>query len=152
MHHTLHKTNNIPSKFLLFSPKQVKVISDASRSKINARNQTGKLSERPTSLSSDNGSRINTRSHTGNPIRTITSYPSITGSGLTPEAQQGRYLHFANYHPLRIVDTKNNSDPLLLSTVTTESGVRLGCLGWHLKPIPDYSSTFLRLPECCIFD
>ena len=37
MHHTLHKTNNILSKFLLFSPKQVKVISDANRSKIKTR-------------------------------------------------------------------------------------------------------------------
>ena len=89
MHHTLHKTNNILSKFLLFSPKQVKVTSDANRSKINARNQTGKLSERPTSLFSNNGSRINTRSQTGNLIRTITSYPPITGSGSTPDAQQG---------------------------------------------------------------
>src|ERR1051325_5768264 len=93
MHHTLHKTNNIPSKFLLFSPKQVKVTSDANRSRIKTRIQTGKLSERPTSLSSDNRSRINTRSQTGNPIRTITSYPPMTGSGSMPEAQQGRYLH-----------------------------------------------------------
>src|ERR1044072_8757310 len=45
---------------------------------------------------------------------------------------------------LRVVDTKNYSDPLLLSTATTESGVRLGCLGWHLKPISDYLSTFLH--------
>src|ERR1051325_3963221 len=89
MHHTLHKTNNILSKFLLFSLKQVKIISDADRSRINTRIQTGKLSERPTSLSSDNRSRINTRSQTGNPIRTITSYPPITGNGSTPDAQQG---------------------------------------------------------------
>src|ERR1044072_8204258 len=88
MHHTLHKTNNILSKFLLFSPKQVKVTSDTDRSRINARSQTGKLSERPTSLSSDNGYRINTRSQTGNPIRTITSYPPITGIGSTPEANR----------------------------------------------------------------
>src|ERR1051325_9157230 len=90
MHHTLHKTNNILSKFLLFSPKQVKVISDANRSRINTRSQTGKLSERPTSLSSNDRSRINTRSQTGNLIRTITSYPLITGSGSTPDAQQGK--------------------------------------------------------------
>src|ERR1044072_9526876 len=89
MHHTLHKTNNILSKFLLFSPKQVKVASDANRSRINTRIQTGKLSERPTLLSSDNRSMINTRSQTGNLIRTITSYPPITGSGSTPDAQQG---------------------------------------------------------------
>src|ERR1051325_10187975 len=89
MHHILHKTNNILSKFLLFFLKQVKIISDADRSRINTRNQTGKLSERPTSLSSDNRPRINTRSQTGNLIRTITSYPPITGSGSTPDAQQG---------------------------------------------------------------
>src|ERR1044072_2256795 len=89
MHHTLHKTNNILSKFLLFSLKQVKIISDADRSRINTRNQTGKLSEQPTSLSSDNRSRINTRSQTGNPIRTISSYPPIAGNGSTPDAQQG---------------------------------------------------------------
>src|ERR1051325_9798355 len=89
MHHTLHKTNNILSKFLLISPKQVKITSDADRSRIKTRIQTGKLSERPTLLSSDNGSRINTRSQTGNPIRTITSYPPITGSGSTPDARQG---------------------------------------------------------------
>src|ERR1044072_2014378 len=146
MHHTLHKTNNILSKFLLFSPKQVKVISDANRSRINARIQTGKLSarppylssdkwssiktriqtgklsERPTSLSSDNGSRINTRSQTGNPIRTITSYPPITGSGSTLEAQQGNHPHVPNNYPLRVVSTKNYSDSFLLSTATTESG------------------------------
>src|ERR1043165_881341 len=145
MHHTLHKTNNILSKFLLFSPKQVKITSDANRSRIKTRIQTGKLSERPTSLSSDNGSRINTQSQTGNPIQTITSYPPITGSGSMPEAQQGRYLHFANYYPLRVVRTKNYSDSFLLSTATTESGVRLSCLGWHLKAISDYLSTFLHL-------
>src|ERR1051325_10532335 len=132
MHHTLHKTNNILSKFLLFSPKQVKVASDANKSRINTRIQTGKLSERPTSLSSDNRSRINTRSQTGNHIRTITSYPPITGSGSTPDAQQGNIHILSTIIPLRIVDTQNYSDPLLLSTVTTESGVRLGCLGWHL--------------------
>src|ERR1051325_838591 len=110
MHHTLHKTNNILSKFLLFSPKQVKITSDANRSRIKTRTQTGKLSERPPTLSFDNGSRINTRSQTGDPIRTITSYPPITGSGSIPEAQQGRYLHFANYYPLRMVSTKNYSD------------------------------------------
>src|ERR1051325_11093747 len=145
MHHTLHKTNNILSKFLLFSPKQVKITSDANRSRIKTRIHTGKLSERPPSLSSDNGSRINTRSQTGNPIRTITSYPPITGSGSMPESQQGRYPHFANYYPLRVVNTKNYSDSFLLSTATTESGVRLSCLGWHLKPISDYLSTFLHL-------
>ena len=143
-HHTLHKTNNILSKFLLFSPKQVKITSDANRSRIKTRIQTGKLSERPTSLSSDNRSRINTRSQTGNLIRTITSYPPITGSGSTPEAQQGNHPHVANYYPLRVVSTKNYSDSFLLSTSTTESGVRLSCLGWHLKPISDYLSTFLH--------
>src|ERR1044072_3380144 len=145
MHHTLHKTNNILSKVLLFSPKQVKVTSDANRSRINTRIQTGKLAERPTSLSSDNGSRINTRSQTGNPIRTITSYPPITGSGSTPEAQQGNHPHVTNYYPLRVVNTKNYSDSFLLSTATTESSVRLSCLGWHLKTISDYLSTFLHL-------
>src|ERR1043165_7386189 len=113
MHHTLHKTNNILSKFLMFSPKQVKVIFDANRSRINARSETGKLSERPTSLSSDNGSRINTRSQTGNPIRTITSYPPITGIGSIPEAQQGSYPSSANYYPLRVVSTKIYSDYFL---------------------------------------
>src|ERR1043165_93815 len=112
MHHTLHKTNNILSKFLLFSPKQVKITSDANRSRIKTRIQTGKLSERPTSLSSDNGSRINTRSQTGNPIQTITSYPP---SGSTPEAQQERDPHFASYYPPRVVDTKNYSDSSSLS-------------------------------------
>src|ERR1044072_409642 len=102
MHHTLHKINNILSKFLLFSPKQVKVTSDANRSRIKTRIQTGKLSERPTSLSSDNGSRINTQSRAGNPIRTITSYPLITDSGSIPDAQRGRYPHFVNYYPHRI--------------------------------------------------
>src|ERR1043165_6543959 len=95
MHHTLHKTNNMLSKFLLFSPKQVKVAFDANRSRINTRIQTGKLSERPTSLSSDNRSRINTRSQTGNLIRTITSYPPITGSGSTSDAQQGN-IHISS--------------------------------------------------------
>src|ERR1044072_5139396 len=145
MHHTLRKTNSILSKFLLFSPKQVKITSDANWSRIKTRIQTGKLSERPPSLSSDNGSRINTRSQTGNPIRTITSYPPITGSGSVPEAQRGRYPHLANYYPLRVVSTKNYSDSFLLSTATTESGVRLSCLGWHLKPISDYLSIFLHL-------
>src|ERR1044072_9353709 len=169
MHHTLHKTNNILPKFLLFSPKQVKITSDANRSRIKTRIQTGKLSERPPSLSSDNwsriktriqtgklserppslssdnGSRINTRNQTGNPIRTITSYPPITGSGSMPEAQQGRYPHLANYYPLRVISTKNYSDSFLLSTATTEPSVRLSCLGWHLKPISDYLSTFLHL-------
>src|ERR1051325_8840379 len=143
MHHTLYKTNNILSKVLLFSPKQVKVTSDANRSRINTRIQTGKLSERPTSLSSDNGSRINTRSQTGNPIRTITSYPPITGSGSTPDAQQGNIHILSTIIPLRVVGTKNCSDSFLLSAATTESGVRLGCLGWHLKLISDYLSTFL---------
>src|ERR1051325_7059530 len=120
MHHTLHKTNNILSKFLLFSPKQVKVISDTNRFRINARIQTGKLSERPPSLSSDNRSRINTRSQTGNPIRNDhTSYPPITGIGPTPEAQQGSCPRFANYYPLKVISTKTYSDPLLLSTPTT---------------------------------
>src|ERR1051325_4835005 len=119
MHHTLHKTNNILSKFLLFSPKQVKVASDANRS------------------------RINTRSQTGNLIRTITGYPPITGSGSTPDAQQGNIHILSTIIPLRAVSTKNCSDSFLLSTTTTESGVRLGCLGWHLKPISDYLSTFL---------
>src|ERR1044072_2304696 len=146
MHHTLHKTNNILSKFLLFSPKQVKVASDANRSRINTRTQTGKLSERPTSLSSDNGSRINTRSQTGNPIRTITSYPPITGIGSASKAQQGSYPPSADHYPLRVVSTKNYSDSLL-STATTESGVRLSCLGWHLKPISDYLSTFLHFQK-----
>src|ERR1043165_4503655 len=123
MHHTLHKTNNILSKFLLFSPKQVKITSDANRSRIKTRTQTGKLSERPPSLSSDNGSRIKTRSQTGNPIRTITSYPPITGIGSTPEAQQGSYPNSANYYPLRVISTKIYSDTLLLSTATTESDV-----------------------------
>src|ERR1051325_8323229 len=145
MHHTLHRTNNILSKFLLFSPKQVKVTSDADRSRIKTRIQTGKLSERPTSLSPDNGSRINTRSQTGDPIRTITSYPPITGIGSTPEAQQGSYPPSANHYPPRIVGTKNYSDSFSLSTATTESGVRLSCLGWHLKPISDNLSTFLHL-------
>src|ERR1043165_368451 len=152
MHHALHKTNNILSKFLLFSPKQVKVASDANRSRINTRIQTGKLSERPTSLSSDNRSRINTRSQTGNLIRTITSYPPITGNGSTPDAQQGNIHIPPTIIPLRVVDTKNYSDPLLLSTATTESGVRLDCLGWHLKPISDYLSNISPLSECCIFD
>src|ERR1051325_1859994 len=120
MHHTLHKTNNILSKFLLFSPKQVKITSDANRS------------------------RINTRSQMGNPSRTITSYPPITGNGSTPEAQQGNHPHVANYYPLRVVSTKNYSDSYLLSTATTESSVRLSCLGWHLKPISDYLSTLLH--------
>src|ERR1051325_9695008 len=131
-------------KFLLFSPRQVKVTSDANRSRIKTRIQTGKLYEGPPSLSSDNRSRINTRSQTGNPIRTITSYPPITGSGSIPDAQQGRYPQFVNYYPLRVISTKIYSDSLLLSTATTESGVRLSCLGWHLKPISDYLSTFLH--------
>src|ERR1051325_9246751 len=143
MHHTLHKTNNILSKFLLFSPKQVKVASDANRSRINTRIQTGKQSERPTSLSSNNGSRINTRSQTGNLIRTITSYPPIIGSGSTPDAQQGNIHILSTIIPLGAVSTKDYSDSFLLSTATTESGVRLGCLGWHLKPISDYLSAFL---------
>src|ERR1043165_5951301 len=121
MHHTLHKTNNILSKFLLFSPKQVKVTSDANRSRINTRIQTGKLSERPTSLSFDNRSRINTRSQTGNLIRTITSYPPITGIGSTPDAQQESYPPSANHYPLRVIKTKIYSDTFLLSTATTES-------------------------------
>src|ERR1044072_8249487 len=122
MHHTLHKTNDILSKFLLFSPKQVKVASDANRSRINTRIQTGKLSERPTLLSSDNKSRINTRSQMGNLIRTITSYPPITGIGSIPEAQQGSCPHSADYYPLRVIKTEIYSDSLLLSTETTESG------------------------------
>src|ERR1043165_9923627 len=121
MHHTLHKTNNMLSKFLLFSPKQVKVASDANRSRINTRIQTGKLSEQPTSLSSDNRSRINTRS------------------------QQGNVHILSTIIPLRAVSTKDCSDSFLLSTATTESGVGLSCLGWHLKPISDYLSTFLPL-------
>src|ERR1043165_1163833 len=112
MHHTLHKTNNILSTFLLFSPKQVKVASDANRSRINTRIQTGKLSERPTSLSSDNRSRINTRSQMGNLIRTITSYPPITGSGSTPDAQQG------NIH---ILSTINPSEKSARRTILTPS-------------------------------
>src|ERR1051325_599654 len=115
MHHTLHRTNNILSKFLLFSPKQVKVTSDADRSRIKTRIQTGKLSERPTSLSPDNGSRINTRSQTGNPIRTITSYPPITGIGSTPEAQQGNCPHSADHYPLRVIKTKTYSEQQLQS-------------------------------------
>src|ERR1051325_6245330 len=144
MHHTLHKTNNILSKFLLFSPKQVKVASNANRSKINTRIQTGKLSERPTSLSSDSGSRINTRSQTGNPIRTITSYPPITGSGSTPDAQQG------NIHILSTIILSEQSARRTILTSSyyqqqlRESGVRLSCLGWHPKPISDYLSTFLH--------
>src|ERR1051325_7771621 len=145
MHHTLHKTNNILSKFLLFSPKQVKVVSNTNRSRINTRIQTGKLSERPTSLSSDNRSRINTRSQTGNLIRTITSYPPITGSGSTPDAQQGSIRILSTIIPLRVVNTKNYSDSFLSSTATTESGVRLGCPGWHLKPISDYRSEERRV-------
>ena len=123
MHHTLHKTNNILSKFLLFSPKQVKITSDANRSRIKTRIQTGKLSERPTSLSSDNGSRINTRSQTGNLIRTITSYPPITGSGSTPDAQQGNIHILSTIIPLRAVSTKIYSDSFLLST----SNYRVWC-------------------------
>src|ERR1051325_3061671 len=70
MHHTLHKTNNILSKFLLFSPKQVKVTSDADRS------------------------RINTRSQTGNPIRDDRpSCPPTTGPGLRPEPRRENYLN-----------------------------------------------------------
>src|ERR1044072_2017292 len=143
MHHTLHKTNNILSKFLLFSPKQVKVTSDANRSRINTRIQTGQLSDRPPSLSSDNRSRINTRSQTGNLIRTITSYPPITGSGSTPDAQQG------NIHILSTIIPSEQSARRTILTLSyyqqqlRESGVRLGCPGWHLKPIPDYLSTFL---------
>src|ERR1044072_4598839 len=143
MHHTLHKTNNILSKFLLVSPKQVKVISDANRFRIKTRVQTGKLSKQPPSLFSNSGSRINTRSETGNLIRTITSYPPITGSGSTPDAQQG------NIH---ISSTTIPSEQSARRTILTlsyyqqqlrESGVRLGCPGWHLKPISDYLSTFL---------
>src|ERR1051325_8830775 len=74
----------------------------------------------------------------------LQSYPPITGSGSTPEAQQGGYPHFSNYYPLIVVRTKNYSDSFLLSTATTESGVRLSCLEWHLKPISDYLSTFLH--------
>src|ERR1043165_8690446 len=111
MHHTLHKTNNILSKFLLFSPKQVKVTSDANRSRINTRIQTGKLSERPTSLSSDNRSRINTRSQTGNLIRTITGYPPITGSGSTPDAQWG------NIHILSIIISSEQSARRTILTI-----------------------------------
>src|ERR1043165_3354648 len=70
MHHTLHKTNDILSKFLLFSPKQVKIASDANRS------------------------RINTRSQTGNPIRNDRpSCPPTTGPGLRPESRWENYLN-----------------------------------------------------------
>src|ERR1044072_8739058 len=70
MHHTLHKTNNILSKFLLFSPKQVKDTSDANRY------------------------RINTRSQTGNPIRNNRpSCPPTTGPGLRPESRRENYLN-----------------------------------------------------------
>src|ERR1051325_1136497 len=144
MHHTLHKTNNILSKFLLFSPKQVKVISDADRSRINTRIQTGKLSERPPSLSSDNGSRINTRSQTGNPIRTITSYPPITGSGSIPEAQQGSYLHFR-----QLLSPRNGQYEelfrLLLIINSNYRVWRTTQLPWMASnPISDYLSTFLH--------
>src|ERR1043165_8112232 len=74
-----------------------------------------------------------------------TSYPPITGIGSTPEAQQGSCPRSADYYPLRVISTKTYSDTLLLSTATTESGVRLSFLGWHLKPISDYLSTFLHL-------
>src|ERR1051325_4946569 len=115
MHHNLHKTNYILSKFLLFFPKQVRITSETTGPGLipEARRET--LIKRPPQLSSDNRSRINTRSQTGNPIRTITSYPPITSSGLTPEAQQGNHPHMANYYPLRVVSTKNYSDSFLLS-------------------------------------
>src|ERR1051325_129310 len=114
MHHASHKTNNILSKISLVLPKQVKRISDASRSRINARNQTGKLSERPTSLFSNNGSRINTRSQTGKLIRTITSYPPITGSGSTPDAQQG------NIHVLPSLIINSNYESLAYDSVALD--------------------------------
>src|ERR1044072_3046646 len=143
MHHTLHKTNNILSKFLLFSPKQVKVASDANRSRINTRIQTGKLSERPTLLSSDNRSMINTRSQTGNLSRTITSYPPITGSGSTPDAQQGNIHISPTIIPSEQSARRTILTPSYYQQQLRESGVRLGCLGWHLKPTSDYLSTFL---------
>src|ERR1044072_1626669 len=144
MHHTLHKTNNILSKFLLFSPKQVKVVSNTNRSRINTRIQTGKLSERPTSLSSDNRSRINTRSKTGNLIRTITRYPPITGSGSTPDAQQGNIRISPTITPPEQSARRTILTPPYYQQQLRESGVRLGCLGWHLKPISDCLSTFLH--------
>src|ERR1051325_3162312 len=72
MHHASHKTNNILSKFLLFSPKQVKVTSDADRS------------------------RIKTRIQTGNYLKDRPSCPPTTGPGLRPESRRENYL---NDHP-----------------------------------------------------
>ena len=83
-----------------------------------ARRET--LSERSHELSSDNRQWINTRCTTG------------------------KYPYFVNYYPLRVFSTKIYSDSLLLSTATTESGVRLSCPGWHFNPISDYLSTFLH--------
>src|ERR1043165_6157276 len=145
MHYNLHKTNDTLSKFLLFFPKQVKITSETTGPGLIPQARRETLSERPPQLSSDNRSRINTRNQTGNPIcNDHTSYPPITGIGSTPEAQQESCPHFANYYPLRVISTKMYSDSLLLSTATTESSVRLSCLGWHLKPMSDYLSTFLH--------
>src|ERR1044072_1732064 len=90
MHHTLHKTNNILSKFLLFSPKQVKIASNANWSRIKTRIQTGKLSERPPSLSSDNWSMIKTRIQTGKLSERLPSLSSDNGSRINTRSQTGK--------------------------------------------------------------
>ena len=143
MHHTLHKTNNILSKLLLFSPNRWKsLLKQTGPGLMPEARRENYLNDRPRCPpTTDPGLVPEARRKT---IWTITSYPPITGIGSTPEAQQGRYPHLANYYSLRVVTTKNYSDPFLLSTATTASGVRLSCLGWHLKPISDYLSTFLH--------
>src|ERR1043165_7452087 len=106
--------------FFCFFPKQVKITPKTTGPGLipEARRET--LSERPPKLSSDNRHWINTRSKTGK----LSTFCQI----LSP----------------RVARTKVYSDYLLLSIVTTESGVRLTCPGWHLKPISDYLSTSLH--------
>ena len=65
MHHTLHKTNDILSKFLLFFPKQVKITSET----------TGP------------GLILETRRETLS-ATTIASRPPTSDPGLIPEARR----------------------------------------------------------------
>src|ERR1051325_528032 len=88
MHHTLHKTNNILSKFLLFSPKQVKITSDESRSRIKTRTQTGKLSERRPSCPPTTGPGLRPESRRENYLNDQPRCPPTTDPGLIPEARR----------------------------------------------------------------
>ena len=69
MHHTLHKTNNILSKFLLFSPKQVKITS------------------------TQIGPGLRPESRRENYLNDQPRCPPTTDPGLIPEARRENYLN-----------------------------------------------------------